>query len=73
MPAPRTPDAPRSLDRLQCLIDRLSAPNLTIAESQDLRPILLRLLESIEVERTNRGTPGAGHTAAREASRCAAV
>lgn len=37
---------------LQSLIDRLSAPDLTVDEANELRPRLLRVLEAIETRPT---------------------
>jgi hypothetical protein len=42
--------------QLQSLTDRLNASDLTVAEAENLRPQLLRLLEQIEAERA---TPAA--------------
>ena len=41
----------RLVEVLEDLTGRLSAPDLTAAESRDLRPRLLGLLESLERER----------------------
>ena len=44
----------RLVEVLEDLTGRLSAPDLTAAESRDLRPRLLGLLESLERERGGR-------------------
>lgn len=69
MLASRTQDTPRIMDKLQSLVDRLSAPDLTMAEAEYLRPILLRLLDSIEVERANGSVPSGNL----QAERCVGV
>jgi hypothetical protein len=41
----------KRIQNLERLIDRLSAPDLTACEANDLRPRLLEILERIEIER----------------------
>jgi len=42
------PDQSELVQTLQGLMDRLSSPDLTVAEANDLRPRLFGLLETID-------------------------
>jgi hypothetical protein len=50
-----SPEQSRLVSRLHELMDRLTSPELTAAESEDLRPRLYRLLEQIEAGRDGWG------------------
>ena len=54
-------------------MDRLSDPNLTAAEAQELHPRLFRLLETIEVETYLKSTAGDRKKTGCEPGRCVAV
>ena len=58
---------------LEGLVERLSAPDLTAAEAQDLRPRLLSLLESLETDHPRRNSATSDRKAARERSWCLVV
>ncbi len=63
------------IETLQGILERLCAPDLTVAEAQDLHPRLIRLIETIEAQ--NLGQAGEiGNrtaTAARESKHCLVV
>jgi hypothetical protein len=48
--SPSEPDPGRTVLLIQGLVDRLSSPDLTASEAEDLRPRLLGLLARIEAE-----------------------
>ena len=48
------------VETLRGLMERLCAPDLTVAESQALRPRLFTLLEAIEAEKRRKGGPIGG-------------
>jgi hypothetical protein len=73
MLASAPPDKSRILQALQGLTDRLSAPDLTMAEAQDLRPKLLRLLESIEIDASPRTNLAGDRCVRRETDRRGAL
>jgi hypothetical protein len=50
MVASNPPDKTSVVQTLQRLLDRLSDPDLTAAEAQELRPHLFRLVESIDAD-----------------------
>ena len=61
------------IETLREIMERLNAPDLTVAEAQDLQPRLLRLIETIEAEsrRDIGGRPN--EKAARDSQRCLVV
>jgi hypothetical protein len=61
------------VETLQGLMDRLAAPDLTVAEAQDLHPRLFQLLETIEVGRYPRYGPTGDRKAGRDSGCCLAV
>ncbi len=62
-----------SIQSLQGLVERLSSTDLTAAETEDLRPRLLGLLESLHNGRPGRSISSGALTDARGPERCVVV
>jgi len=73
MCGPSRSDSDGIVQKLQGLMDRLAAPDLTAAEAEDLRPRLLVLLESIELGEARRTFAPGLRPVARKPERCLVV
>ena len=66
----QAPEKTLAIETLQGIMERLCAPDLTVAEAQALQPRLFRLLETIEAENRREMSD---RKASRDSQRCLVV